>query len=717
MKNQYDTRGGLKVTRETQELIYQEAIEPLIDALDSQRGALYASSFEFPGRYTCWDIGFVNPPLMVEVKGFDVEISGLNQRASVLLEFLHVNFQSKLYIKSYAADESQIRLTIQPSQDNFPEELRSKQNSVFSVIRDIVSLFYSQDEAHWGLYGAFGYDLIFQFENLTHYQSRDPKQRDMVLFLPDEIYVVDHRREVAEVIRYDYCYQANESRGLSRVGQREEFMPKADTYASCDHRQGEYAALVDKAKEKFKKGDLFEVVPSQTFTEPCEIPPSEIFRRMRERNPSPYGFLINLGEQEYLVGASPEMYVRVSDRRVETCPISGTVVRGQDALDEAHNILSLLNSEKDYSELTMCTDVDRNDKSRICEPGSVKVIGRRQIEIYSRLIHTVDHVEGILRDEFDAIDAFLSHMWVVTITGAPKLWAMQFIEQNERSARRWYGGAVGWLGFNGNMNTGLILRTVHLKDGVAKIRVGATLLFDSVPEEEEQETRLKASAFIDVLRNARPDKARNHYNMSRRGEGKTILLIDHEDSFVHTLANYLRQTGAKVVTLRKTFSLADIKKYQPHLIFLSPGPGQPKDFNVSASIDLALEHRIPLFGVCLGLQAIVEYFGGNLETLAIPMHGKSSFIKVEPCQLFSGLEGGFIAGRYHSLVANRSSLPKELKVTACTEDGLVMAIEHEKYPLQAVQFHPETILSLNQDIGLRIIDNLVQSLEMNKAPV
>ena len=132
-------------------------------------------------------------------------------------------------------------------------------------------------------------------------------------------------------------------------------------------------------------------------------------------------------------------------------------------MDDAERIRALLNSSKDESELTMCTDVDRNDKSRICEPGSVHVIGRRQIEIYSRVIHTVDHVEGTLRPGFDALDAFLSHMWAVTVTGAPKAWAMQFIEDHEKTPRAWYGGAVGWIGFDGRMNTGLTLRTVRVR--------------------------------------------------------------------------------------------------------------------------------------------------------------------------------------------------------------------------------------------------------------
>ena len=174
---------------------------------------------------------------------------------------------------------------------------------------------------------------------------------------------------------------------------------------------------------------------------------------------------------------------------------------GHDAGDEvlksfAARIKELLMSEKDESELTMCTDVDRNDKSRICVPGSVKVIGRRQIELYSRLIHTVDHVEGTLRPGFDALDAFLTHMWAVTVTGAPKLWAMRWIEDHERTPRAWYGGAIGLVGFDGRMNTGLTLRTVRIVAGVAEVRVGATLLFDSDPSAEEAETELKSATIL-----------------------------------------------------------------------------------------------------------------------------------------------------------------------------------------------------------------------------
>jgi anthranilate synthase len=573
-----------------------------------------------------------------------------------------------------------------------------------------VDLFFHAEEPHLGFYGAFGYDLAFQFEPLRLRLERSADQRDLVLYLPDELIVVDHRREVAERRRYEFEVDGRSTADLPRDGGRRAYAGATRVERAGDHAPGEYAALVGVAREAFKRGDLFEVVPGQTFFAPSPLPPSEVFRRLRAWNPSPYGFLINLGAAEYLVGASPEMYVRVDGDRVETCPISGTIARGRDPISDAAQIVALLTSAKDEAELTMCTDVDRNDKSRICVPGSVRVIGRRQIEMYSRLIHTVDHVEGRLLPEFDALDAFLAHTWAVTVTGAPKPWAMQFIEDHERSPRAWYGGAVGLIGFNGNLNTGLTLRTIRVKDGTAEVRVGATLLYDSDPAEEERETELKASAFLDAINRPRPVAAPAAEDAPRPGLGKRILLVDHQDSFVHTLANYLRQTGARVVTLRAGFPPEAVDELRPDLVVLSPGPGVPRDFDVSGTIAALVARGIPTFGVCLGLQGMVEYFGGTLGVLDYPMHGKPSRIRVLGGRLFEGLPAEFIAGRYHSLFAIRAALPPDLRVTAESADGVVMAIEHATLPLAAVQFHPESILTLDDDLGLRLLRNVVAKL-------
>lgn len=708
----YQTQGGIAVNRTITKLSYQEGIGPLVELLDRQRGVLLTSNFEYPGRYTRWDIGFVNPPLVIMAQGQSFTIEALNARGEILLGPIAVSLQTLV-------DQGWVELThnvgkisghIPRTNERFPEELRSKQPSIFSVLRSLVSLFFSLEDVYLGLYGAFGYDLAFQFEAIHLKIPRAEQQRDLVLYLPDTLVVVDHQRETAERYSYEFVTTTGSTTGLARTGTSVTFNPTHTVVRTRDHAPGEYAACVAQAHEAFKKGDLFEVVPGQTFYEPCNASPAEIFRRLRERNPSPYGFFLNLGEGEYLVGASPEMYVRVNGNRIETCPISGTIARGKDAISDASQILKLLNSAKETSELTMCTDVDRNDKSRICEPGSVRVIGRRLIEMYSRLIHTVDHVEGTLRAGYDAIDGFLSHTWAVTVTGAPKNWAMQFVENHEHTPRLWYGGAIGWLGFNGDMNTGLTLRTIRIKDGVAEVRVGATLLYDSVPEEEEAETELKAAALLDAIRRSRAQTAAVVTAEEKVGKGKHILLIDHQDSFVHTLANYLRQTGAEVTTWRAGFSAQELQNLRPNLVVLSPGPGCPRDFNVSATLNSVLQQKIPVFGVCLGLQGIVEYFGGELAILGYPMHGKSSEIKVLGGELFKNSPTTFLAGRYHSLYAVREKLPTTLQVTAETADNVIMAVEHKELPVWAVQFHPESILSLQENIGFRIIHNVVRMI-------
>jgi anthranilate synthase len=707
---EYETPGQIRVRRTVETIAPAGAIEPIVDALDTHRGVLLASNYEYPGRYTRWDMGFIDPPLALVARGRAFRVEALNARGRVLLPPIAEALGALSAVDRIVVTEGVLESAVREPAGRFTEEDRSRQPSIFSVLRALIALFSHRDEPHLGLYGAFGYDLAFQFEPVRLRLERPVVQRDLVLYLPDELIIVDHRREVAMRRRYDFEAAGRSTVGLPRTGPTAPYVAAARAPRPADHTPGEYAAMVRVARESFQRGDLFEVVPGQTFFEACPSPPSALFRRLRERNPSPYGFLINLGEAEYLVGASPEMYVRVDGDRVETCPISGTIARGHDAIGDAAQILALLASGKDESELTMCTDVDRNDKSRICVAGSVRVIGRRQIEMYARLIHTVDHVEGQLREGFDALDAFLAHAWAVTVTGAPKAWAMQFIENHERSPRAWYGGAVGLLGFDGNLNTGLTLRTIRVKDGLASVRAGATLLYDSDPDAEEAETELKASAFLDVIRRGPGTPGRAVVAVPRTGAGRRVLLVDHKDSFVHTLANYLRQTGAEVVTLRSGFPADAFDDRKPHLAVLSPGPGTPRDFDVAGTLEALVRRHIPVFGVCLGLQGMVEYLGGTLGVLDPPVHGKPSRIRVVGGRLFEGLPSEFTAGRYHSLFALREHLPAELEVTAESADGVVMAVEHRTLPLAAVQFHPESIMTLGEDVGLRLLANVMSLL-------
>jgi anthranilate synthase len=728
---QFRTAGGINVTR-TVTPFAPELLTEITRQVDDRRGGVFSSGMEYPGRYSRWHTGYVDPCVEFTSLGRTLTATALNDRGRVLLPAITTALLKAGH--QDPADEqpaTSVTVTIPEPAGQVPEEQRSRRPTVFSAIREVVALFASQD-SQLALFGAFGYDLAFQFEPIRLRLSRDTRQRDMVLHLPDQLYVIDRKRETALRYDYDFAVGGRSTEGRPRqtatsrsacghdIGERDSVHPKE---CPPNPDPGEYAKVVEQARERFAAGDLFEVVPGHEFWARCGSP-AAFYERLRRRNPAPYEFFLNLGGGEYLVGASPEMYVRVTGDRVETCPISGTVARGDSPLADAENIRTLLASAKEESELTMCTDVDRNDKSRICVPGSVKVIGRRQIELYSRVIHTVDHIEGRLRPEFDALDAFLTHMWAVTVTGAPKTWAMQFIEDHETSSRRWYGGAVGALGFDGSMNTGLTLRTAQIRDGLACVRAGATLLFDSDPAAEERETRLKARALLEVLAETNPAEPESNLvaeaptrrpvaDPARPGDGIRVLLVDHQDSFVHTLGGYFAEQGAQVTTLRAGFDPALLDEYAPDLVVLSPGPGRPSDFGCSKLLDELDARRLPAFGVCLGLQAMIEHSAGTLSLLTSPSHGKPGTVRVLGGELLAGLPAEFTAGRYHSLHATPDQVHGGFTVTALTTDpaadaDVVMAIEDPVARRWAVQFHPESILTASGDSGRQVIANVLR---------
>lgn len=705
--HEYSTPAGIFVQRRLFKDISLEKIEQLTRRLDREKGALFSSGMEYTGRYTRWDIGFVNPLMEVTARGRMMVLQALNMRGQVLLPTLAEWLAQDAAVAQVVKEPARLIVQVKPKANVFREEERTKQPSVFSVLRRIQQAFASDEDTFLGLYGAFGYDLVFQFEDLTPQKVRSDNHVDLHLFLPDELYVVDRRVNQAFCIAYDFAVDGRTTAGLERSGTVVPFEERNPRPIPPD-RPGYYAELVRRAMPSFYAGDLFEVVPSQVIYRACARKPSDVFQQLSRMNPSPYGFFIHLG-REHLVGASPEMYVRVDGRQLETCPISGTIQRGKDALEDAENIRRLLNSEKDEAELTMCTDVDRNDKSRVCVPGSVQVIGRRQIERYSRLFHTVDHIIGELAPGYDALDAFMTHMWAVTVTGAPKLEAMRWIEAHEETPRGWYGGAVGWLNFNGNMNTGLTLRTIRLVDGVAEMRVGATVLHASDPEAEEEETRVKVAALMRALE-PEGTETRPVSVAARSGQGRRVLLVDHEDSFVHALANYVKQTGAEAVTVRWEAARQRLRDGEAFdLVILSPGPGRPERFQMAETISLCLSRQLPVFGVCLGFLGLAEYFGGRLDRLPRPAHGVKSTIRIlEPGMLFDGLGTSMPVGRYHSLYVQE--VPSVLKLLAVTEDGLPMAFEHRELPVAAVQFHPESVLSLTGDNGLKLFDNVMRHL-------
>ena len=756
----YTSAGGVSITRQSRSCDGAQEFHKRLQLLDSHPGVLLSCASEYPGRYQKRDLLLVNPPIQISARHHQLTIRALNARGEILLPTFYEALQDLAQVSLSSAD-TVIVASITASDarglrsgaarpgDDESEEMRTRRPGLFTMLRALIAHFLSDEDHFLGLYGAFAYDLAFQLEAIQLRLPRTEQQRDLVLYLPDEILLHDPHTGAGTLHSYDFVCADQHGRlqttgGLKRQVNTElhsefrftQHAGQQDAQKSLDvvsdHVPGEYAAVVEKAREYFARGDLFEAVPGQTFSIMSDALPSVLFTLLKESNPAPYGALINLGQQEFLISASPEMFVRVKDGRVESCPISGTIKRGADALADAAQIRELLNSEKDEAELSMCTDVDRNDKSRVCVPGSVKIIGRRQVELYSRLIHTVDHVEGKLQSPFDALDAFLTHTWAVTVTGAPKLRAMQFIENHEKTARGWYGGAFGCLGFDGSLDTGLTLRTMHLHKNTARVRVGATLLMDSDPLAEEAETRLKASALLDVLKAANTQALTNKNSVADRTSASSAmegmhcvslsdasapakplraLMIDHQDSFVLTLASAFRAQGVQLQTLRPMAAQQLLRQNPednlPDLVILSPGPGRPQDFDCAATLALCEQFSIPVFGVCLGLQAMVEYAGGTLAVLEQPVHGKPGLISHQGHALFAGLPREIKAGRYHSLHANK--VPECLEIIAHTElpEPCVMAVAHKVLPWMAVQFHPESLMTMESGTGNRLIANVV----------
>jgi len=704
----YTTPHGITVTRSSSKVPYARGLEHILKQLDSKRGVYLSSGYEYPERYSRWDVASVAPPLEIIGRGRRLEFRSLNQRGEVLLKLLTPLLRNHPHRRVFFNCPQMIAVELRPLAERFPEEERSKQPSPFSFLRTLVEEFGNAEDSRLGLIGAFGYDLLLDFDPITLRLPRE-NQKALHLFLCDDIYFMDRKKEVIERFQYDFAGDGADTAGLARTSPNIERVAAAGEGKEIvsDHFPEEYMEKVETVREGMRQGNYYEVVLRQTFSAPFNGSPSELFRRIQKTSPSPYEFILQMGDEQ-LVGASPEMFVRVEGDRVETCPIAGTARRSGDPLRDAESIRELLNSTKEESELTMCSDVDRNDKSRVCLPGSVRVIGRRLIESYAGLFHTVDHVKGTLMEGFDALDAFLTHMWAVTIIGAPKKAAAQAVEDLEKDARGWYGGAIGMLSLNGDINTGITIRTVHLKEGMARYAAGATLLYDSDPRSEDQECRLKATNFFRALY---PSLASGPEPREKRrvGEGVHLLLVDNDDCFIHTLANYARQTGARVSTYRSNAALEVIDAEKPDIVLISPGPKRPTDFGVPKLVEELAKRGVPTFGVCLGLQGMVEAFGGKLKVLDYPMHGKGSEVTHHGLGVFHGLPSPFRVGRYHSLYADRASFPACLEITAESDDGVIMGIRHRDLPIEAVQFHPESILTLERDCGLRLMENMIET--------
>jgi anthranilate synthase component 1 len=372
-----------------------------------------------------------------------------------------------------------------------------------------------------GAVGFFSYDIVRQLENIGHHTKDDLDLPDCVLMFFDRLLAFDHLRHQIHIIAtadvssesprkaYDRAVadiallEKKLASGL-RPGQWQK--PSSKLHNKLKVRpvtaSREFEKSIKRAKEYIAAGDIFQVVLSQRLDFTPEVPPFDIYRALRAVNPSPYMYFLKMGDT-HVLGSSPEMLVRVTGRKLEYRPIAGTHPRGRDEGEDQRLEAKMLSDEKERAEHVMLVDLGRNDLGRVSEYGSVKVNDLMYVERYSHVMHIVSALEGKLRPELHALDAFAACFPAGTLSGAPKVRAMQIIEELEPTRRAIYGGSVLYADFAGNLDSCIAIRTMLMKGKKAYLQAGAGIVADSDPASEYQESINKAQAVIRAVETAR----------------------------------------------------------------------------------------------------------------------------------------------------------------------------------------------------------------------
>jgi anthranilate synthase component 1 len=375
-----------------------------------------------------------------------------------------------------------------------------------------------------GAVGFFGYDLVRTVESLGEPNPDPIGLPDMALMVSDALVVFDHMRHELTLLAYAFLdsetdVDAAYAQAASALADLRERLrgpvPRAPMQAASvatlpgaaggaadrggapDFRSNmsreQFEANVRRIIEYIHAGDAFQVVPSQRFSAPTPVEAFSIYRGLRTINPSPYMYFLDFGDFQ-LAGASPEPLVKITGRRVETRPIAGTYPRGASEEEDRRRAEELLRDPKERAEHVMLVDLGRNDLGRVCEYGSVRVDELMAVEAYSHVLHIVSQVSGQLRPEVTAMDALRAVLPAGTLSGAPKVRAMQIIDELEPHKRGSYGGAIGYVGFTGDLDTAIHIRTVVVKDGVVHVQAGGGTVADAKPDYEYEESVTKAKA-------------------------------------------------------------------------------------------------------------------------------------------------------------------------------------------------------------------------------
>ena len=390
-----------------------------------------------------------------------------------------------------------------------------------SEIQKITSSFKSADinnlpRFYGGYVGFFAYESArYAEKKIADLPAKESKFQEhmpeIFLVKAEQLVVYDNFKNTAQVIfnadpsKHSYEIvknQINEMKAsFSSASTLAEITfkdPKSLKHFESNFKKEEYLEAVNKIKNYIKEGDVFQVVLAQDFYSKFDLNPFDLYRAIRKLNPSPYMYFLDLEECQ-VVGSSPEILVRLENDKLTLRPIAGTRKRGKDSEEDKQNENDLLNDPKELAEHLMLIDLGRNDVGRVSEIGSVKVTDKMVIEKYSHVMHIVSNVVGTLSKDLDYLDALKASLPAGTLSGAPKIRAMEIINELEPSSRGIYGGAIGYISWNGNVDTAIAIRTAVIKDKMIHVGAGAGIVADSIPENEWLECIQKSKAFVDAL--------------------------------------------------------------------------------------------------------------------------------------------------------------------------------------------------------------------------
>jgi anthranilate synthase component I len=362
---------------------------------------------------------------------------------------------------------------------------------------------------HGGAVGYLGYETARHFEKLPAAKGAPPPMPESSFVRAEDLAVFDHVTRRLQLLTIHRPDREDYDDAVRRIDDMERRL--ADDHVPAPQRgvdgarwepnvtQGQYHAMVDAAREHILGGDAFQIVVSQRFHKPLAAAPFDVYRCLRAINPSPYMFFLALGGDRHVVGTSPEKLVQVEGRRVETRPLAGTRRRGADPAEDRRLEKELLSDLKERAEHVMLVDLGRNDVGRVAKPGTVDVERLMEVERYSHVMHISSTVSGELREGRTSLDALRAAFPAGTVSGAPKIRAMEVIADLEPDQRGVYAGSAGYVSFGGNLDMAITLRTVVIAEGIAYVQAGAGVVADSRPEREFEETLEKAGAMFKAI--------------------------------------------------------------------------------------------------------------------------------------------------------------------------------------------------------------------------